>query len=54
MIVKRHKFPEMKRCDCKEEIHDVKGIYKHNFEMKKVSYLSILKVNVIEIDVAIA
>ena len=35
VIVKRHKFPEMKRCDCKEEIHDVKSIYKHNFEMKK-------------------
>ena len=26
---------QMKRCDCKEEIHDVKGIYKQNFEMKQ-------------------
>ena len=26
---------KMKRCDCKEEIHDVKGIYKQNFEMKR-------------------
>ena len=25
----------MKRCDGKEEIHDVKSIYKQNFEMKK-------------------